>query len=579
MARAMSRDHGPVTVRTWVPDPSHYPEQLTPLSATVWFAAIGHGLHEAMRQLQAPFGGFHARTEGGWAYEGELEPDWDVDTERFDSAARNLQRRWDAELRPRVHEITEELHGLRPEAPDAPGAVAMLRRMQHLVREQWTIHFLAVIPAQIAVEMFEQEYRRQVGDEDPFQLYRLLDEVDNETNRADALLWELAERARTLHVDDVIREFPPAAAMDRLRLTAHGRQLLHELDAYLLRFGGRSRWHELSLPREVEEPWMTFQSLRLLLDSGHGPTRGGRSRDSDVLLRSHPELEEPLRTAQFAYALKEGHVHHIDYPGLLATREVLRGIGRRLRAAGILEHVDDVWMLRFEELERVLLDPASVDIAGVIVERRQELETGRREGPRPYLGDAPTDTERHAALTKFYGAPTSGSSDGVLRGTAASPGVAEGPARIVRSTDDFSRISPGDVLVVATTTPAWTPLFPSVAALVTETGGVLCHGAIVAREYEIPSVVGVEAAMDRIPDGELVRVDGGAGEIELLSGPKRLGEPVGVPREAARAHPPTDERPVGRLTRSAREMSRDEFWSYVAPGDEAGSDVSFPTEE
>ena len=66
-------------IRTWLPDPSHYPEQMTPLSATVWFEAMGRGVHEAARELRAPFGGFATRLELGWAYEGELEPDWEVD--------------------------------------------------------------------------------------------------------------------------------------------------------------------------------------------------------------------------------------------------------------------------------------------------------------------------------------------------------------------------------------------------------------------------------------------------------------------------------------------------------------------
>jgi phosphohistidine swiveling domain-containing protein len=73
------------------------------------------------------------------------------------------------------------------------------------------------------------------------------------------------------------------------------------------------------------------------------------------------------------------------------------------------------------------------------------------------------------------------------------------------------------VLIAATTTPAWTPLFPSLAALVTETGGILSHGAIVAREYGLPAVVGAQGAMASIPDGARVRVDGLSGAVEILS--------------------------------------------------------------
>src|SRR4051795_10799522 len=74
LARAVPRDHDAVT--TWLPDPSHYPDQMTPLSATVWFEAMGHGLHEATRELRAPFGGFLTRTELGWAFECALPPEW-----------------------------------------------------------------------------------------------------------------------------------------------------------------------------------------------------------------------------------------------------------------------------------------------------------------------------------------------------------------------------------------------------------------------------------------------------------------------------------------------------------------------
>ena len=103
-----------------------------------------------------------------------------------------------------------------------------------------------------------------------------------------------------------------------------------------------------------------------------------------------------------------------------------------------------------------------------------------------------------------------------MRGTAASPGVGEGTARIVSHPDDFARVRAGDVLIAATTTPAWTPLFPSLAALVTDTGGILSHAAVIAREYGIPAVVGAVSATAVIPDGSRVRVDGDTGLVTLV---------------------------------------------------------------
>jgi pyruvate,water dikinase len=86
----------------------------------------------------------------------------------------------------------------------------------------------------------------------------------------------------------------------------------------------------------------------------------------------------------------------------------------------------------------------------------------------------------------------------------------------VRDAADFRRVRGGDVVVCTTTTPAWTPLFASIAGLVTESGGILSHAAVVAREYRLPAVVGTEVATRVIPDGATVRVDGASGEVRVL---------------------------------------------------------------
>lgn len=102
---------------------------------------------------------------------------------------------------------------------------------------------------------------------------------------------------------------------------------------------------------------------------------------------------------------------------------------------------------------------------------------------------------------------------GLLRGRGGSAGHARGPARIVSGPSDFARVRHGDVLVCRTTDPAWTPLLQRVAAVVTETGGLLCHAAIVAREQGIPAVLGVPDAVSLLSDGAMVEVDGRAGLV------------------------------------------------------------------
>jgi pyruvate,water dikinase len=103
----------------------------------------------------------------------------------------------------------------------------------------------------------------------------------------------------------------------------------------------------------------------------------------------------------------------------------------------------------------------------------------------------------------------------ILKGVPASPGKVTAQARVLHGSDDFTRMRPGNVLVASATTPAWTPLFAMAAAIVTDIGGPLSHGSIVAREYGIPAVMGTGLATRRIRDGQMVTVDGGAGVVTL----------------------------------------------------------------
>jgi phosphohistidine swiveling domain-containing protein len=216
--------------------------------------------------------------------------------------------------------------------------------------------------------------------------------------------------------------------------------------------------------------------------------------------------------------LEETHAYSIDYPGLEATREALIGFGRRLVAEGRIDDPEDVFMLRREEVRAAVADSWGAPLQELVDERRRELEQARRSTPPPFLGPPPDPRASVPAMVaKFYGVPGKARQEGdVLHGTAASSGTARGTARVVRSLDDFGRVQAGDILVCTTTTPAWTPLFGSIAGLVTDTGGILSHAAVVAREYGLPAVVGAAVATTIVPDGVQVEVNGAAGTLTLL---------------------------------------------------------------
>jgi pyruvate,water dikinase len=120
-------------------------------------------------------------------------------------------------------------------------------------------------------------------------------------------------------------------------------------------------------------------------------------------------------------------------------------------------------------------------------------------------------------MSMFEPKPRSVSTGPTLEGFAVSPGQVTAPASIIRSPEDFDKMAPDSILVCTSTTPAWTPLFARAKGLVTDIGGVLAHGSIVAREYGIPAVMGTGEATQRIENGELVRVDGNRGTVTLVN--------------------------------------------------------------
>jgi pyruvate,water dikinase len=514
---------------TWTYDPSHYPEPMTPLSADVWLAAMGRGIQAAARELRAPFGGFTTMLHEGWAYEHELDPGWEYDAAAYREAALAVGSRWENDYRPRVEEINEELRGLRPERPDPENAVALLDRLVELVDEQWRIHFLVVLPVHAAREVLHDAWVERFGKEDELAPYALIEGLPNETLAADEQLWEIAGLARRLDVADVILELPGQAALARLRGTHAGRRVLAALEAYLLRYGGRSRLHELSEPRDAEEPERALAGVRLFLERPRdlAAERAAKAaerarREAEALARIEDDDERERFAALVARVveavpLEETHTYWIDYPGLQATREALLGFGRRLGAQGRLDDPADVFLLRLAELRDAVVDDHGAGLQELAAERRAELDAARAATPAPSLGPPPAEADVPASVAKFYGVPGSARVDGdVIHGTAASSGRAEGVARLVRGPEDFGRVEPGDILVCTTTTPAWTPLFGAAAGLVTDTGGILSHAAVVAREYGVPTVVGAEVATRLIPDGARVSVDGATGEVRIL---------------------------------------------------------------
>jgi rifampicin phosphotransferase len=189
------------------------------------------------------------------------------------------------------------------------------------------------------------------------------------------------------------------------------------------------------------------------------------------------------------------------------VRQALLEAGEEFAEAGMIDRADDLVFLSISELS-ALSRNEDRDWKALIAERRAtyDRETRRRQVPRILVSDG-------RAFYEGVGASTD--TGDVITGSPVSPGVVEGIVHVVLNPHE-SQLAPGEILVCPGTDPAWTPLFMAAGGLITEVGGMMTHGSVVAREYGIPAVVGVHQATTRLKNGQKIRVDGTAGKIVIL---------------------------------------------------------------
>jgi pyruvate,water dikinase len=247
-------------------------------------------------------------------------------------------------------------------------------------------------------------------------------------------------------------------------------------------------------------------------------------------------FDQMVGLAHRVFPYVEGHKFYCEhwYTNLFFNK--IREFGKLLAAHGFFDKEEDVFHLTHYELKSAIIDLMQSWSAGspprgvahwpaLVKERREAVAAWAKHDTPPALGPVP-DVIDDPAIVMLWGitresldAWLSADSAGEtkeLKGFAASRGVVEGTARVVKSVEEISRLKEGDILVCQVTNPTWSPVFNKIAAAVSDIGGSMSHAAIVAREYGLPAVVGTGTATRTIRDGQRIRVDGGRGIVTML---------------------------------------------------------------
>ena len=330
----------------------------------------------------------------------------------------------------------------------------------------------------------------------------------------------------------------PHHMLDILTSTSDHKVISDAIDDHFAQFGHQLRTLDFCEPLELERPFNTLRSLHnYLVQPNLDPerNRGRLKAEQQNVRKSAAKHFRGRLKLNFWWRLWLARRYYpnreeaMSYLGKAWTvlRPFALELGRRLVDRGTLHDAEDVFYLNSEELGRAIRSIVAIDrlpethrqihypngaavpeLAENAVDRRT-LRSRRKNLKPPFLIPGPPPW-----------APLHSPGDGeeaedVLRGSPVSPGRVSGEACVIRSIDDLAGLRPGTILVCPTTTPAWTPIFPQVIGLVTDIGGILAHGSIVAREFGIPAVLGLVDATEKIQDGQMITIDGDVGTVEI----------------------------------------------------------------
>ena len=247
-------------------------------------------------------------------------------------------------------------------------------------------------------------------------------------------------------------------------------------------------------------------------------------------------FDQMLGLCRLVFPYVEDHKFYCEHWFTTRFFQKIRAFGELLRDKDVLAEADDIFHLHHTEIDQALADVMLAWAAGseplgaahwrpVIAERKRMVEVLRDWSPPPALGPVPEALNDPAVqmlwgitqqtIESWYSQSAGGREDEV-RGYAASGGVVEGVARVLRDVNEIGQIRDGEILVCPVTAPSWGPVFGKIKAAVSDIGGTMSHAAIVAREYGMPAVVGTGQATKRIRTGQHVRVDGDRGIVTIL---------------------------------------------------------------
>ena len=560
----------------WFCDSQHWPTVFKPFETIGGeFAVKCLGQYNTRHLLIPPANGIEFKIHLGYLYMspvGVPEEQMAARAPEFERRAGHYFQNWDSLLanwKVKVRATIDEMEALTfASLPDAvpfddivsgkakDGSEVLMENYDRLIQlcyQNWQYHFEFLNLGYLAyLDFFGfcKEIFPGIADQ---SIAKMVQGVDMELFRPDDELKKLAALAIELGLDALLSDTDDVAGtLDRIGKADKGQQWL---DAYT---AAQDPWFNFTVGNGFyghDKYWLEHQEIPLgyikdyvrRLHDGHQIMRPVEAlvAERDRIYAEYRDLVDGENLALFeakhqlastAYPYVENHNFYIEHWTMGVFWRKVRELGQMFADAGFWSDRSDMLYLTRGEVRDAIFDyvtgwAVGADATGPhywpaeIERRRVIIDALSSQRPQPAL-NTPPERITEPFTMMLYGITTEqveqwlakddGSDDGALTGMAASPGDVEGIARVITHADQLGDVQEGEILVATITAPSWGPIFGKIKAVVTDIGGMMSHAAIVCREYGLPAVTGTGSGSTTISTGQLIRVDGNTGRVEVL---------------------------------------------------------------
>ncbi|MGE7305137.1 PEP/pyruvate-binding domain-containing protein [Priestia megaterium] len=520
----------------WILNDTSFSHAVSPLYASFIIPAFSEGTAASFKKLQFMFNRLHLKLYKGHIYtktepfKGNSNKRFQANKELMESIYPILTKRMNQMIKEQFLPYYNKLDSFTEGNLNLQRGKEILQSLTDFYKTAYDLHFDIVMPQMSLNTKVEEYYKNLTNKKSGHDVYELLTGKMNKSLETDQQLSRLALTVKDdAELTKIFEEECTETLLKKLEENKAAKSFMAEVDTFLKQYGYRSVVsHDFVGETWLENPLHALLIIQGYVNDGYNfdenfkQTVKKREQNYNEFLEQiadsthKEEFKKYYQWALDASVIRDDHHFYIDAMLDAKARLFLLKLGDLLVHHHVFLMKEDIFFLYLDEVKSLLENP--VDVTELVEKRKKEHAEHEQMPNLPRYFGVPEPAHLEEA-EKYMGAieENDDNSEHSIKGLASSSGTYTGKVKVISNTKEFYKLEKGDVLVCKTTTPLWTTLFQTAGAVITDAGGILSHSAIIAREYEIPAVVGTKISTNKLKDGDIVMVDGTNGIVTLLN--------------------------------------------------------------